>query len=154
MSIFFAGVLSSLVAVFIVFLAKNQVHHVVNLVFFKVYPKISGKWQIIHLTEGEKNESKTRDVMELTQFGSKVGGLNRTYDGDRVVVEDKITGNITASGVFKFSWESKTSEHHDYGTAFVRILTQKKEMRGYVITMCCNCEANPAFGEVLIKKIE
>ncbi len=154
MDSFILGVMSSIAAVVIVYLAKNQVHHVINLIFFRVYPKVSGKWQINHLVKDIESSVTTRDIMELSQFGSRIKGTNRTYDGDRVVVEDAITGQITATGLFQFTWESKSDEHHDYGSAFVRVSTQKQEMEGYVTTICSKCERHPANGEVLIRKIE
>jgi hypothetical protein len=154
MNSFILGVASSLVAVAIVSLARHHVKHVINLAFFTVYPKIAGKWQIKHLSKGDSSRAKTRDIMELKQFGSRVTGINRTYDGERVVVEDSISGQITPTGLFRFTWESQSDEHHDYGSAFVRVSTKKQEMAGYFTTICSKCERRPANGEVLIRRIQ
>lgn len=155
MDTFIWGVLSSLLAVFIIYLLKNQFHNLVNMIFFKVYPKISGKWLISHLEKDGERNPKERDVMELKQFGSIIKGINRTYEGDKLIGEDKIKGSITATGILQFTWESKTNDqHHHYGSAFIRVSMYKKEMEGVIVTICCQCERNLAYGEIKLTKLD
>ncbi|HYF81861.1 MAG TPA: hypothetical protein VEB00_02375 [Clostridia bacterium] len=147
---FLLGVMSSIVAAIIIYIFKSQLQNLANLVLFRVYPNISGKWQVIYNNEVSPED---KEFMELTQFGSRVKGACRTYNDEKLISEDKVVGKITPSGIFQFEWESRSQEHHQYGSALLRVSNYKNKMTGFFITICCVCEANPASAELeLIRK--
>jgi len=161
---FLLGVLSSIVAVVVIYIIKSYFYDIIDLVFFKVYPNIKGTWKIIHLNNNNSegmcrdstnttNYDDMKDIMTIKQIGSHVSAINKTYQGDKLLFEDKIKGSVTPSRLFMFTYECKTVEHHNIGSAFVRISNMKNEMHGYLTTICGECEHEPASGKIKLIKI-
>ena len=149
-SAFFLGVASSVTAALVVFFFKAQVGNLVNVLFFKVYPKVSGVYTIKFKERVPKNQ---RDVLRLSQFGAKIWGTNETYEGDKLVAEDKIAGRVTASRFLLFDFESKTESHHNMGSGLFRMSSDSSKLTGYISGLCATCQ-NATSIEAVLHRID
>jgi hypothetical protein len=68
---FLLGVLSSLFATIIVFVFRSQFTNLVNMLFFKVFPKVAGKYRVVVHKERESFPDQ-KDTLRVSQFGAKI----------------------------------------------------------------------------------
>lgn len=150
LSAFFIGILSSLATIFIVFLCRTQIFFIINIIFYKIYPKISGQWKL-ELIEASNSLLNQRDIVLLSQFGSTITGLIKTYDGDKIIANDLIKGKITPTRLLLYTYESKTADHNCFGSALFKINSTAEKMYGYVTYICEKCEKSSASKAILTK---
>ncbi len=145
-----SGVISSILAAGLVYLFKAQVSGLINFIFLKVFPSVKGKWtlDLVQCTGKEH----MRDILTLSQFANRVTGVCQTYDGDKLVCEDKITGKVTPSRAFIFTFETVTQGHHNYGSALVKINADSTALQGHMTTLCFKCQDTTSKA-ILAKKI-
>lgn len=149
---YFLGIASSLTALCLIWLVRSQITNFLNLILFRIYPKISGKYKIV-FKEKNRVDPHSRDIVELSQFGSKVWGVNKTFIGDKCIDKDKIKGHITPSRILIFEYESISGEHHNLGTGSFRLAVNNKTFNGYITCLCANCQ-NTTYMEAELEKIE
>jgi hypothetical protein len=134
---FMFGVGASLTAAIIVFIFKSQFSNFASYLFFRIYPKVSGQYRILHLTKDVAQNQK--DILKLSQFGPKLWGTNTTYEKDKIVAVDKIKGKITPSRVLVFEFETITEGHHNFGTGTYLLGQNLAKLEGYMTCLCGNC---------------
>ena len=134
---FLFGVGASLTAAIILFIFRSQFNNVASYLFFRIYPKVAGKYRILHLTKRVVGDQK--DVLKISQFGPKLWGTNTTYKKDKIVAVDKIKGKITPSRVLVFEFETISEEHHNFGTGTYLLGQDLAKMEGYMTCLCGNC---------------
>jgi hypothetical protein len=149
---FLLGVASSVVAAIIILLIKNNFNNIVNLLFFKLYPNISGKYKM-DIPEYRNFYENEKVIIILKQFGYRIKGIIETYDGDLLKTQDNIKGKISPSRVLIYSYETADANHHDYGTGIFKISSDTKILIGYISSLCARCENAHSF-KTSLKKIE
>jgi len=136
---FFLGILSSLIAIFIVYFFKIQFINLTEFIFSNVYPKIAGQWRL-EFVDYDIEKPGHRVIMALSQFGSKVSGEMNTFDGDKLLFKDLIKGKVTPSRVFMFTFETKTLEHHRFGSGLFKFEADSLTLYGYLSFICSICQ--------------
>jgi len=148
---FIWGVAASITAALIIFFLKTQISSIVSYLLFRIYPKIAGKYRIIHLTDSVAKNQK--DILRLSQFGPKIWGENNTFENDKIVATDKIKGRITPSRILVFEFETVTAEHHNFGSATFIVGQNISKMKGYLTCLCGNCGSATSH-EVQLERIQ
>lgn len=174
MSTFFWSVLSSVVAALIIFFFRSYFIFLVNILFFKSYPEVNGKYYCY--TYGLKESSALLDLfndkfpsddsllkllesydhgnkhifISIKQFVNLVfGEVYFEEDGKKKIIE-KITGKVRFDKTLIL--QSKSREKKDINVYLLNLATGNNLIKGARISLCGDCQdVNP--GYVIFKRV-
>lgn len=148
---FLLGVLSSIVAAFILYLFRSNIFIILNVFFSKLYPNVNGSWRVYLPKEVQGNENQ-REILQLKQFGSKINGKLHVIVDDEINGELNVFGKISASRILTLGFESPSADHNIHGAYLLKLSTNAQEMTGQFTTICNCCEDSFATHVNLSKK--
>lgn len=82
MNDFILGVVSSLVATFIIFIFRHQVGYLINILFFKVYPNLSGEYNVYVYNIESDNEIDYEDEDEEIDLEQPVPSISNSSNSN------------------------------------------------------------------------
>ena len=144
------GVISSILAAMIIYLARTQLRILVNFILSGVYPRIEGRYKL-EFDETLMAEPTEETFFELQQLGPIIRGIGKTYKDNKITSEDIVRGKITATRVLIFNFETITEAHHNIGAGLFRLSATGSEMSGYLSYICVQCQGAGAMEAKLIK---
>ena len=143
MSGFIIGVASSLFAVFLIYLVRNQLGIILNLVFKRYFPNVSGKYLCTLMSDNVDafdTYPNQKEYMFIKQISNKIYGHIDTYSGEELKEKCLIHGVISVTRILRISYESKTTDHHELGVGIFKLDTEGKNFEGYVVGLCSICQ--------------
>lgn len=139
MNNFLIGFLGSVAAVIFVYSVRYQIGTILNIIFYKYFPNVSGKYLWTSIEEGDAYPNQ-KVYLHLKQFAYFVKGYCEVFSGEELKREYSVKGTISQTRILRITFESKTTEHHDFGVGLFRIDSEGKNLKGYRVTLCVICE--------------
>lgn len=179
METFILGVLSSILASILIYVLRYQFAFLVNMIFFMIYPKVSGKYNVYTFDKKKKTRKKQKaekedflrsdagdeallkflkkgeknyDKMQIRQFAFSVTGEISTTKKGEVVNVEKFKGKVTPNGVLILNTELDDDGHHSYGTYLFTLNHNFNIIRGIRSFLCIGC-GNADYKYILLEKI-
>ncbi len=143
MTNFFIGVGGSLVAAFLIFLARYQLGSLLNFVFSNYYPKVSGKYLWVDIPEpGDAHDAypDEKTYLYLKQAVNSIKGYGKVFSGEEFMAEYSIRGKLSVTRILTIACESATTEHHDVGAGVFKLHSDGKSFTGIYVTLCATCQ--------------
>ena len=139
MNTFILGVVSSVLAAIICYCSRFLIGPLVNLVFFRMFPNVSGKYRVDgdHSRDAFPNQ---REVVTLKQFANRLSGTSETFSGEILKAKFAVHGRITQTRILILWFDSVTPGHHNYGTAVLHLTTDGTSAKGEQLSLCVTCE--------------
>ena len=155
MSGFLIGVLSSIVAALFIYLARNQIGSVLDFVFRRYFPNISGKylWIQVHGNDGGQDLYPNQKIyLYFKQLANSVQGHCEVYSGEELKRKYFVKGSISPTRILRITFECQTTEHHDFGVGLFKLDTEGKNLLGRTIVLCATCQSTTTT-HVTLKKM-
>ncbi|MHB8105778.1 MAG: hypothetical protein ACYDG5_09650 [Dehalococcoidales bacterium] len=156
MDLFFIGVLSSIVAAFIIYLVRYQIGSLLNFIFFKYFPNVSGKYLWINIrVPGDALDAypNEKTYLYFKQTANNIKGYGEVFTGEKLLDRYSIRGKISTTRVLRFTCECSTTDHHDIGAGVFKLDAEGKYFKGIYIALCVKCE-NTTSCHVKLQKVQ
>ncbi len=145
MNNFLIGVLSSVSASVIIYLARFKIGLILNLIFHRYFPNVSGKYLWIfdrkkEVRSGSDAYPNQKIYLHLKQIVSSVKGHCEVFSGDELKRNYSVSGSISPTRVLRISFECKTENHHDFGVGLFKLDPDGKNLSGKTTVLCVTCE--------------
>jgi hypothetical protein len=132
------GILSSLLAMVLAYVFRNSIIFFFTNIIIRVFPNISGEYDLLY-EKGSPNYG-LKTIINIKQITNILNGSLKEYDDDKLNINAKISGSITASRIIKLNFESFDKEHHNHGTLLMKLSPNSKSMIGMMSFICDTCE--------------
>lgn len=145
MNDFLIGVISSITATVIVFFGRYQIGFVLNLIFHRYFPNVSGRylWKFDRTKKGGGGSDaypKQKIYLHLQQVVGSLKGYADVFSGDDLKRTYVVKGSISPTRVLRITFESKTTDHHDFGVGLFKLDSDGKNFHGHTTVLCTICQ--------------
>lgn len=144
MQYFIIGVLSSVSATVLIYLARFQIGILLNLVFHRFFPNVAGKyvWSNIHDEDGGVDAYPNQKIyLHLKQVANMIKGRCEVFSGEELKKKYSVKGTISQTRILRLAFECERTEHHDFGVGLFRLDSEGTFFKGYTSSLCVMCQA-------------
>ena len=158
MNDFLIGIIGSLSAAAIIYLARFQIGFILNLIFHRYFPNVSGKylWKSNRSIKGGGGRDaypNQKIYLHLKQVAGSVKGYCEVFSGDDLKRKYLVKGSISPTRVLRIMFECKTADHHDFGVGLFKLDPNGKHFIGRTSVLCAMCQDTTSL-VVYLKRLE